>query len=231
MTCGGARSGKYATGNNGMEMAPPKMMKREQTVANTGRWMKKSTNKAGFRPRWSWSVAAHLVGRDYLPVELLSSFCICSLTGIPTTRRSEEHTSELQSRLHLVCRLLLEKKKTNTFAGPTRERYYFLGLILPLPAAASPELLPLSTDSDARELFSACRRPSSTPLSECVRCRTHLCASAHILLSPTFTRLLVRIVVHVASPVDVSPRCVNTTCIEFFYFLASSTTFFFFFFF
>src|SRR2546422_7058552 len=30
--------------------------------------------------------------------------------------RSEEHTSELQSRLHLVCRLLLEKKK-NTIAG------------------------------------------------------------------------------------------------------------------
>src|SRR5205809_1593728 len=28
-------------------------------------------------------------------------------------RRSEEHTSELQSRLHLVCRLLLEKKKNN----------------------------------------------------------------------------------------------------------------------
>src|SRR5687768_17771018 len=27
-------------------------------------------------------------------------------------QRSEEHTSELQSRLHLVCRLLLEKKKT-----------------------------------------------------------------------------------------------------------------------
>src|SRR2546422_5714658 len=27
------------------------------------------------------------------------------------TARSEEHTSELQSRLHLVCRLLLEKKK------------------------------------------------------------------------------------------------------------------------
>src|SRR2546422_5976751 len=29
----------------------------------------------------------------------------------PTGIRSEEHTSELQSRLHLVCRLLLEKKK------------------------------------------------------------------------------------------------------------------------
>src|SRR5687768_12653708 len=31
-----------------------------------------------------------------------------------TKLRSEEHTSELQSRLHLVCRLLLEKKKTQT---------------------------------------------------------------------------------------------------------------------
>src|SRR5205814_8997877 len=31
----------------------------------------------------------------------------------PTTGRSEEHTSELQSLRHLVCRLLLEKKKIN----------------------------------------------------------------------------------------------------------------------
>src|SRR5205814_8472831 len=31
--------------------------------------------------------------------------------GTSTTRRSEEHTSELQSLRHLVCRLLLEKKK------------------------------------------------------------------------------------------------------------------------
>src|SRR5256884_4472996 len=37
--------------------------------------------------------------------------------------RSEEHTSELQSRLHLVCRLLLEKKKTTvTTYVPTRRR-------------------------------------------------------------------------------------------------------------
>src|SRR2546422_5074589 len=32
----------------------------------------------------------------------------------PFISRSEEHTSELQSRLHLVCRLLLEKKKKKT---------------------------------------------------------------------------------------------------------------------
>src|SRR5258708_10890624 len=38
--------------------------------------------------------------------------------------RSEEHTSELQSPDHLVCRLLLEKKKNNlTFSYATRHRH------------------------------------------------------------------------------------------------------------
>src|SRR2546422_8351080 len=36
--------------------------------------------------------------------------------------RSEEHTSELQSRLHLVCRLLLEKKKNTKISVGTRHR-------------------------------------------------------------------------------------------------------------
>src|SRR2546429_719700 len=35
------------------------------------------------------------------------------ITADAAKERSEEHTSELQSRLHLVCRLLLEKKKQN----------------------------------------------------------------------------------------------------------------------
>src|SRR2546429_5280894 len=35
----------------------------------------------------------------------------CASTAAGAKPRSEEHTSELQSRLHLVCRLLLEKKK------------------------------------------------------------------------------------------------------------------------
>src|SRR5205823_14877829 len=47
-------------------MAPPRMMKREQTVAKTGRWIKKSTNKAGFRPRLSWSAAVHAVYKKLL---------------------------------------------------------------------------------------------------------------------------------------------------------------------
>src|SRR5205809_1560532 len=37
--------------------------------------------------------------------------------------RSEEHTSELQSRLHLVCRLLLEKKKTKTVSNNVNISY------------------------------------------------------------------------------------------------------------
>src|SRR2546429_6823572 len=36
--------------------------------------------------------------------------------------RSEEHTSELQSRLHLVCRLLLEKKKNKNIQTYTSHR-------------------------------------------------------------------------------------------------------------
>src|SRR2546422_6924918 len=42
--------------------------------------------------------------------------------------RSEEHTSELQSRLHLVCRLLLEKKKKRSRCRSNK--------CLPLPASA-----------------------------------------------------------------------------------------------
>src|SRR3712207_7827046 len=40
-----------------------------------------------------------------------------------TRRRSEEHTSELQSRQYLVCRLLLEKKNYNTTADPLHVRH------------------------------------------------------------------------------------------------------------
>src|SRR5207253_4661545 len=40
--------------------------------------------------------------------------------GIVGLLRSEEHTSELQSRGHLVCRLLLEKKKKNLTSTYTR---------------------------------------------------------------------------------------------------------------
>src|SRR5260370_6481706 len=45
---------------------------------------------------------------SYRPVAI-----ICEYTRSTLLSRSEEHTSELQSHLNLVCRLLLEKKKRN----------------------------------------------------------------------------------------------------------------------
>src|SRR6266550_9024804 len=62
---------------------------------------------------------------DALPIserDLLRLHVVVGGNGVPRrrrgrARRSEEHTSELQSRLHLVCRLLLEKKKKQTFSS------------------------------------------------------------------------------------------------------------------
>src|SRR2546422_6742445 len=59
---------------------------------------------SGFRPPFSPSVACFAETRHSSKVTNVMSFSSRWLT------RSEEHTSELQSRLHLVCRLLLEKK-------------------------------------------------------------------------------------------------------------------------
>src|SRR5687768_17974717 len=59
------------------------------------------------RPTWLASVPNHIA-----PVFASNiMWRMVSLTSFTETR-SEEHTSELQSRLHLVCRLLLEKKNT-----------------------------------------------------------------------------------------------------------------------
>src|SRR2546429_1892273 len=44
--------------------------------------------------------------------------------GPARSYRSEEHTSELQSRLHIVCRLLLEKKKQDKMVMPRTHLHY-----------------------------------------------------------------------------------------------------------
>src|SRR2546422_6865024 len=63
-------------------------------------------------PSGTVSPGASMTNRKYrAAVGLLSLLAIPSLTRVTIAERSEEHTSELQSRLHLVCRLLLEKKK------------------------------------------------------------------------------------------------------------------------
>src|SRR3712207_8953714 len=54
--------------------------------------------------------AAALLAQDWQTVTNLPAVDFTGLSA-PKTARSEEHTSELQSRQYLVCRLLLEKKR------------------------------------------------------------------------------------------------------------------------
>src|SRR2546426_2564438 len=68
-----------------------------------------------------WTLAAYVAEKlkRPLPPERLErllrgrSLVHAEAELLPETRRSEEHTSELQSPCNLVCRLLLEKKKKN----------------------------------------------------------------------------------------------------------------------
>src|SRR2546422_8142260 len=86
------------------------------------------TNTAGWPSQIIWStwMVARWRGRVYLIAfkSRLANTCLIKPGSHSTVgrqpichsiSRSEEHTSELQSRLHLVCRLLLEKKKENPY--------------------------------------------------------------------------------------------------------------------
>src|SRR2546429_7167818 len=68
--------------------------------------------------RWNEVGAGKLAPRpsEHLPCNLEAAIARSS-SGSFHGLRSEEHTSELQSRLHLVCRLLLEKKKNIRTTG------------------------------------------------------------------------------------------------------------------
>src|SRR2546430_5013340 len=63
-----------------------------------------------FRSKWDWMTLFGSVGL-FLTLQFLF-IRLVPMISISETR-SEEHTSELQSQSNLVCRLLLEKKKTN----------------------------------------------------------------------------------------------------------------------
>src|SRR5260370_4816312 len=65
-----------------------------------------------FRSLTNGAFYAHFASKDDLVATALR-LSRCSRSWSAT--RSEEHTSELQSHLNLVCRLLLEKKKLNPF--------------------------------------------------------------------------------------------------------------------
>src|SRR5260370_24847586 len=54
--------------------------------------------------------------------DLLDAHFLVDIHRRAAPRRSEEHTSELQSHLNLVCRLLLEKKKNRTAITGTQQQ-------------------------------------------------------------------------------------------------------------
>src|SRR5690349_23901382 len=62
-------------------------------------------------------------GRNTFALTIYFSFFVLSISTWATTGlRSEEHTSELESRRDLVCRLLLEKKKKKKKNNPTHKK-------------------------------------------------------------------------------------------------------------
>src|SRR5690348_8798997 len=71
--------------------------------------------------------------------------------------RSEEHTSELQSPVHLVCRLLLEKKKKNICQQTTQLYFYIF-----FNDTATTEIYTLSLH-DALPIYPGTRRGTADP--------------------------------------------------------------------
>src|SRR5690554_7062187 len=77
-----------------------------------------------FRSRRSPAVSTSVYGRPPLSKSIATASRVVPGWSKATRRssRSEEHTSELQSRPHLVCRLLLEKKKPKCQAHPVSDK-------------------------------------------------------------------------------------------------------------
>src|SRR5262245_64182492 len=65
---------------------------------------------SGTKPRFSSHIGSYQLNGTYISMQSICSRGLV-MPAWPNTSRSEEHTSELQSLRHLVCRLLLEKKK------------------------------------------------------------------------------------------------------------------------
>src|SRR2546430_12161998 len=61
----------------------------------------------------SLNMLVALRAAEILAIFIAVGIPLCLLAGPRVSMRSEEHTSELQSQSNLVCRLLLEKKKTS----------------------------------------------------------------------------------------------------------------------
>src|SRR5947209_10880968 len=92
----------------------------QELASATTRWSAAAnspSSKSTLQPRiiskWQTGNRCSRFTRDRKPTTRKSTRSILELWSLRSgVRRSEEHTSELQSRQYLVCRLLLEKKKS-----------------------------------------------------------------------------------------------------------------------
>src|SRR5699024_11276625 len=96
----------------------PACCRRRNHASNRFIWSTQSLRSGNNLLRHPDSV--HILSRQHLPgIDIAGKYCDLGIVSEPTDgyrhrstdERSEEHTSELQSRFDLVCRLLLEKKK------------------------------------------------------------------------------------------------------------------------
>src|SRR5205085_9189143 len=87
-------------------------------------------------PRTTGAIRQRLIPNctGYSRARCAAAPCLSSPTSWARIARSEEHTSELQSQSNLVCRLLLEKKKT---ISECIDLTLFISVHIPFPVAAS----------------------------------------------------------------------------------------------
>src|SRR5687768_18200147 len=97
---GGGGKGPWGQGPNGSGGRGPRTPPDLEDLIQRVQDQFKSALPGGSGGRMSW----------LLPVLFIAAIWLYNSVYV-VRPRSEEHTSELQSRLHLVCRLLLEKKK------------------------------------------------------------------------------------------------------------------------
>src|SRR2546422_2051380 len=104
---------------------------KDPPVYQKGAILQMESSSCGYNTKGGKSVAGELLGTDSenkKTKELLCQEYVLQTDRLiyrirprddnhPVLLRSEEHTSELQSRLHLVCRLLLEKKKNTSLTS------------------------------------------------------------------------------------------------------------------
>src|SRR2546422_823790 len=136
-------------------------------------------------------IALQRVRRELDPTRLRGTVLLVHVANLPSFLRrtvyyspirSEEHTSELQSRLHLVCRLLLEKKKQDEQQGhdvadsglpaPTIRLFFFFNdtATTEIYTLSLHDALPISATRSRRSSHCSASGASSTPRASAARC-------------------------------------------------------------